>query len=124
MDAAQRCFTQALAVAGHAPAPVTTAGHEAYPRAIRETLGPGVQHRTSRDKNKRIAQDHRGVQQRYSPLRGFGGFASAARCRTGFAEQRQYCRAQARSDERVAPGERRRRFQERWAAVMAALAAA
>ena len=124
MDAAQRFFAQALDVAGHAPAQVTTDGHDAYPRAIRETLGPGVQHRTSRYKNNRIEQDHRGVQQRYSPLRGFGGFASAARFCTGFAEQRQYFRAQARSDERVSLGERRRRFQERWAAVMAELAAA
>ncbi len=57
-------------------------------------------------------------------MRGFGACASAARCCTGFEEQRQYCRAQARSDERVALAERRHRFQERWAAVMAALAAA
>ena len=124
MDAAQRFFAQALDIAGHAPAQVTTDGHDAHPRAIRETLGPGVQHRTSRYKNNRIEQDHRGVKQRYYPMRGFGRFASAARFCTGFEEQRQYFRAQARSDERVSLGERRRRFQERWAAVMAGLAAA
>ena len=124
MDAAQRFFAQALNVVGHAPAPVTTDGHDAYPRAIHETLGSGVRHRTSRFKNNRIEQDHRGVQQRYYPMRGFGSFASAARCCTGFEKQRQYFRAQARSDERVSLGERRRRFQERWATIMTELAAA
>jgi len=63
-------------------------GHDAYPRAIREILGDGVAHRTSRYKNKRLAQDHRGVKQRYYPLRGFGSFASAARFCTAFEEQR------------------------------------
>jgi len=124
MVAAQRFFAAALEVAGHAPPPVTTDGHDAYPRAMRETLGDGVCHRSSRDKNKRIEQDHRGVKQRYYPMRGFGACASAARCCVGFEEQRQYFRAQARSDERVALSERRRRFQERWAAIMAELAAA
>src|SRR3954451_19846357 len=122
--AAQRFFAAALEVAGRAPTQVTSDGHDAYPRAIRETLGDGVLHRISRDKNNRIEQDHRGVKQRYYPLRGFGAFASAARFCAGFEEQRQYFRAQARSDERVSLAERRRRFQERWAAVMAELAAA
>jgi len=83
-----------------------------------------VQHRCSRYKNNRIEQDHRGVQQRYYPLRGFESFTSAARFCPSFAEQRQYFRAQARSGARVSPAERRRRFQERWAVVMAELAAA
>jgi len=48
MDAAQRFFAQALEIVGHAPAQVTTDGHDAYPRALRETLGPEVLHRTSR----------------------------------------------------------------------------
>jgi len=46
-------------------------------------------------------------------MRGFGSFTAAARFR-----------AATRSGERVALAERRRRFQERWAAVMAELAAA
>ena len=92
MAAAQRCFSQALNSTGIAPAQVTTDGHDAYPRAIRETLGAGVAHRTSRYKNNRIEQDHRGVQQRYYPLRGFGAFASAACFCSAFEEQRQYFR--------------------------------
>ncbi len=57
MAAAQRFFRQALAIAEHTPEQVTTDGHDAYPRAIRETLGPGVSHRASRYKNNRIEQD-------------------------------------------------------------------
>jgi putative transposase len=124
MDAAQRFFAQALDLADHAPEQVTTDGHDAYPRAIRESLGPGVHHRTSRYKNNRIEQDHRGIKQRYYPMRGFGSFVSAARFCRAFEEQRQYFRAQARSDERISLAERRQRFRERYATVMAELAAA
>jgi putative transposase len=124
MAAAQRFFAQALEVAEQAPEQVTTDGHDAYPRAIRETLGDGASHRTSRYKNNRIEQDHRSIKQRYYPMRGFGSFASAARFCAGFEEQRQYFRVQARSGEPVSLAERRRRFQERWAAVMAELVAA
>jgi len=124
MTVAQRFFARALDIVGHAPEQVTTDGHDAYPRAIHETLGDEVQHRCSRYKNNRIEQDHRGVKQRYYPMRGFGSFTSAARFCPGFEEQRQYFRAQARSGERVSLAERRRRFQDRWAVVMAELAAA
>jgi len=48
MAAAQQSFRQALALAGGAPEQVTTDGHDAYPHAIREILGPSVRHRTSR----------------------------------------------------------------------------
>jgi len=123
-DAAQRFFRRALARAGDAPAPVTTDGHDADPRAIRETLGHAVEHRTSRYKNNRLEQDHRGVQQRYSPMRGFGSFASAARFCAGFEEQRQYFLPRTRLDERVTSAEQRLRFQERWAALLTELAAA
>jgi len=124
MDAAQQFFRQALALAGDVPQQVTTDGHDAYPRASRETLGSGVTHRCSRYKNNRIEQDHRAIKQRYYPLRGFGSFAAAARFCPAFEEQRQYFRAQARSSERVSLAERRRRFQERWAAVMTEMVAA
>ncbi len=124
MAAAQRFFAEALAVAGRAPTHVTTDGHDAYPRAIREALGDAVSHRTSRYKNNRIEQDHRGVKQRYYPMRGFGSFAAAARFCTGFEEQRQYFRLRTRQYERVTLAEQRLRFQERWAALLTELAAA
>ena len=124
MAAARRCFVQALDTAVHTPAQVTTEGHDASPRAIRETLGPAVQHRTSRYQNKRIEQDHRGVKQRSYPLRGFGSCASAARCCPAFEEQRHYFRVVEQPNERVSLAQRRCRFQARWATVMAELAAA
>jgi len=124
MAAAQQFFAQALDVAGHAPEQVTTDGHDAYPRAIRATLGDGVAHRTSRYKNKRIAQDHRAVKQRYDPMRSFGSFVSAARFCAAFEEQHQYFRPVTQSGEHVSLAERRCRFQEHWAAVTAELAAA
>jgi len=123
-DAARRFFAQALDLAGAAPAQVTTDGHDAYPRAIRETLGDAVSHRTNRYKNNRIEQDHRGVKQRYYPMRGFGSFTSAARFCSGFEEQRQYFRSRTRQDERVSLAEQRRLFRERWAAVLTELAIA
>jgi len=124
MAAAQRCFAQALELADRAPSQVTTDGHDAYPRAIRETLGTAVVHRTSRYKNNRIEQDHRGVKQRYYPMRGFGTFASAARFCSACEEQRQYFRIATRSRAHISLGERRRLFQERWATAMAELTAA
>jgi putative transposase len=124
MDAAQRFFSQALDLVGRAPAQVTTDGHDAYPRAIRETLGRAVIHRTSRYKDNRIEQDHRGVKQRYYPMRGFGSFVAAARFCAGFEEQRQYFRQMVRSDEVISLADRRRVFRERWAVVMAEVAVA
>ena len=82
MDAAKQFFSQAMAAVGHPPEAVTTNGHRSYPRAIRETMGNEVAHRTNVYLNNRIEQDHRGIKQRYYPMRGFGSVASAARfCR-------------------------------------------
>jgi putative transposase len=64
MDAAKRFFEHALAIVGHAPERVTTDGHASYPRAVRETLGDQVLHRTSKYLNNLLEQDHRGVKQR------------------------------------------------------------
>ncbi len=66
-DAAKRFFARDRTVVGHAPETVTTDGHDAYPHAIRETLGPEVQHRTGRYMNNWMEQDHRGIKQRYYP---------------------------------------------------------
>src|SRR5271154_1159079 len=46
MRAAKRFFRSARSVAGFVPDRVTTYGHNSYPRAIRETLGRKVRHRT------------------------------------------------------------------------------
>ena len=64
MEAAQKFFEQAVVVVGHAPETVTTDGHRSYPRAIRETVGSEVEHRTNKYLNNRLEQDHRGIKQR------------------------------------------------------------
>ncbi len=113
MDAAKRFFTSALKTVGQAPEKVTTDGHYAYPRAVRETLGPAVYHRTSRSMNNRIEQDHRGIKQRYYPMRGFGSFDAAARFCMAHDELRDHLRPRTRFNEAVSLAEQRRLFQER-----------
>ena len=122
MDAAKRFFTAALDVAERAPARVTTDGHDAYPRAIRETLGEEVTHRCNPYLNNRIEQDHRGIKQRYYPMRGFGTFQSAARFCRAFDEQRQYFRLRTMMRERIPPlAEQRRVFCVRWTTLIGEL---
>jgi putative transposase len=58
-------------VTGVTPDRVTTDGHDSYPRAIRTVLGTRVRHRDSQYLNNRLEQDHRGVNGRYGPMRGF-----------------------------------------------------
>ena len=114
MTAAKRFFACALETAGQAPEKVTTDGHDAYPRAIRETLGPDVEHRTNRYMNNCIEQDHRGIKQRYYPMLGFGSFAGAARFCAAYDELRAYFRPRTHFNEAVSLAEQRRLFQERW----------
>ncbi|GHP00232.1 hypothetical protein KSF_102790 [Reticulibacter mediterranei] len=92
MEAAQRFFKQAVAVVGHAPESVTTDGHRSYPRAIREMLGNDVIHQCHHYLNNIVEQDHRGIKQRYYPMRGFGNFLSASRFCRAFDELRQLFR--------------------------------
>ncbi len=116
-DAAQQFFRQAMAMVGHAPESVTTDGHRSYPRAIRETVGNEVVHRTNVSLNNRIEQDHRGIKQRYSPMRGFGSVASAARFCRAFDEVRQYFRPRHREKEYIPLAHQRRLFWVRCAAL-------
>ena len=68
--------------------------------------------------------DHRGIKQRYSPLRGFGSVVSAGRFCRAYEEQHQYFRARSRPHERVSLAAQRHRFRDRWAAVLTELTAA
>ena len=116
MDAAQQFFKQALAVVGHAPEYVTTDGHRSYPRAVRETLGNEVLHRTNKYLNNWIEQDHRGIKQRYYPMRGFGNFVSATRFCRAFDELHNYFRSSKRGI-KVSLEHQRHLFCERFAAL-------
>jgi putative transposase len=113
MDAAQRFFKQAVETVGHVPEQVTTDGHGSYPRAIRETLGGDILHQCNHYLNNVIEQDHRGIKQRYYPMRGFGSFTSAARfCRT-FDEVRQFFRFRTTIGQSVSLAQQRDLFRER-----------
>lgn len=124
MEAAKRFFKQAKEVVGHKPTKVTTDGHDSYPRAIRRILGRKVVHRTSRYLNNRMEQDHRGIKQRYYPMRGFGSFQSASRFCQAFDEQRDYFRVSTKPKEAVALPEQRRMFRQRFGALESLLMAA
>jgi len=72
MEAAKRFFAYALQTVGQAPEKVTTDGHDSYPRAVRETLGPNVCHGASRSMNNRIEQDHGASSSAPIPCAGSG----------------------------------------------------
>jgi transposase-like protein len=113
MEAAQQFFKQALTVVGHTPERVTTDGHASYPRAVRETLGDHVLHRTNKYLNNRLEQDHRGVKQRYYPMYGFGNFDSAARFCSAFDELRNDLRLRSTMGEVASLSEKRQAFLHR-----------
>lgn len=113
MTAAKRFFRRSAKVVGHAPEQVTTDGHDAYPRAIRETSGEDVIHRSSRYMNNKIEQDHRGIKGRYHPMRGFGSFDSAARFCSAHDELRDYFRHRTTMDEVVPLAVQREQFRSR-----------
>jgi putative transposase len=114
MASAKRFFIQAKEVVGHKPSRVTTDGHDSYPRAIRRTLGRKVVHRTNRYLNNRVEQDHRGIKQRYYPMRGFGNFDSGSRFCRAFDQQREYFRYRSRPKQMVPLSEQRRLFRQRF----------
>jgi DDE domain len=82
LAAAEAFFRSAWTVTGVTPDRITTDGHDAYPRAIRNVFGDGVTHRTNRYFNNHLEQDHRGIKQRYRPMGGFKhGHSAAHFCR-------------------------------------------
>jgi putative transposase len=119
MDAAKRFFKQALETVGHGPERVTTDGHDSYPRAIRETLSSEVMHRCNPYLNNRLEQDHRGIKQRYYPMRGFGNFTSASRFCRGFDEVRQFFRVRTTMKQQVSLAHQREVFRQRMDALSA-----
>jgi transposase-like protein len=106
------------------PTQVTTNGHDSYPRAIRETLGPKVKHRCSAYMNRRIERDHRSVKQRYYPMLGFSALPSAQRFWRAFEEVRQYFRPRHKQNKVISLPDARRQFLYRSLALEALFAAA
>ena len=90
MRAAKQFFKEALELSGDAPDRVTTDKEVSYPRAIREELGESVLHRTHQYLNNLIEQDHRGIKQRYGPMKGSKSLRSASRFCRAHDELRNY----------------------------------
>jgi transposase-like protein len=90
------------------PDRITTDGHEAYPRAIRNVFGDRVLHRTNRHLNNHLEQDHRGIKQRYQPT----------------DETRAFLRPQSHRNQPVTLAQRRAIHQDRFAQLMGMIAAA
>jgi transposase-like protein len=76
LAAAEACFRSAWTVTGVTPDRITTDGHDAYPRAIRNVFGDQVRYRANRSLNHHLEQDHRSIKQRY---RVTGGLNTSAR---------------------------------------------
>ncbi len=124
IHAAKKFFIQAKDVVGHKPVRVTTDAHNSYPRAVRRILGRKVLHRTNKYLNNLMEQDHRGIKQRYYPMRGFGSFESASRFCQAFDEQRDYFRCRSKPKEKVPLTEQRCMFRQRFDSLQYLLMAA
>jgi putative transposase len=124
LAAAEVFFRSAWMVTGVAPDRITTDGHDAYPRAIRNVFGGRVTHRTNRYLNNRLEQDHRGIKQRNRPMGGFKHGHTAARfCRT-FDEVRAFLRLQSQRNEPLSLAQRRDIHRNRFSQLMAIMVAA
>jgi putative transposase len=124
MAAAKAFFRSTKTVTGITPAPVTTDGHDSYPRAIRTELGEAVRHRTNQYLNNRIEQDHRGIKGRYQPMRGFKSSSSAASFCRSFDELRNFLRPRSNRNQHVSASHRRLHILSRSLTVISILTAA
>jgi transposase-like protein len=88
------------------------------------TTGDAVQHRTNTYLNSLLEQDHRGIKQRSSPMRGFGNVPSAARFCRAFDELRQSFRSRRTTKEDVSLAQQRRLFFARLAVLQELMGAA
>jgi transposase-like protein len=94
-------FCSAWTMTGVTPERLTTYGHDAYPRAIRDVFGHRVTHRTNRALNNHLEQDHRGIKPRYRPTCGLKTFATAARFCRLFDELQAFLRPQSPHHQRL-----------------------
>jgi putative transposase len=109
---------------GVTPDRITTDGHDAYPRAIRNVFGNHVTHRTNRYLNNYVEQGHRGIKQRYRPMCGLKTFGTAARFCRIFDEIRAFLRPQSRRHHALSLAQRRGIHGDRFAQLMDMMAVA
>jgi len=81
--------------------------------------GKDVLHRWNHYLNKQLEQDHRGIKQRYYPMRGFGSFLSASRFCRAFEDVRQFFRIRATMKQRTSLRQQRELFLQRLVALRA-----
>lgn len=124
LAAAEAFFRSARAVTGVTPDRITTDGHDAYARAIRNVFGDHRIHRTNRYLNNHWEQDHRGIKQRYRSMCGFKQGQSAARFCRLFDEIRAFLRPSSHRRQSCTLEQRRRIHCERFTDLMGMLAAA
>jgi transposase-like protein len=122
--AAKAFFRSARTVTGVIPDRVTTDGHDGYPAAIQSEFGEDVLHRTSVYLNNRLEQDHRGIKDRYRPMRGFKSMASVKRFCRAFDEVRNLLRVRSLPHQHVPADRRRLRYLRNTATILGILEAA
>jgi putative transposase len=124
LAAAKAFFRSAWTVTGVMPDRITTDGHNAYPRAIRNVFGDRVLHRTNRYLNNHLEQDHRGIKEQYRPTGGLKTFATAACFCYTFDEIRAFLRPHCYRNQPLTLAQRRRIHQERFIELMGMMTAA
>jgi putative transposase len=92
LEAGKAFFSRAKELTTDPPEKVVTDGLDSYPIAIGEELGEEVNHERVPCKKNPIEQSHRGIKQRYYPMRDFGSFASAQRFGRLFDEVKNFFR--------------------------------
>jgi putative transposase len=124
LAAAEAFFRSAGTVTGVMPIRITTDGHDAHPRAIRQVFGNQVRHRTNRYLNHHLEQDHRGIKQRYRPMGGFKQGNTAARFCRVFDEVRAFLRPQSQRNQLLSLAQRRDIHRDRFAQLVGMMVAA
>lgn len=109
--AAKAFFKQAAKTTGIYPEQITSDQEPALYPAVDETFGDYTTHRDNKHKNNRMEQDHRGVQSRIGPMKGFKNPFCALRFCTMFEEIRQFFRMKNKTR-----AEKRRIFASRFRA--------
>jgi len=122
--AARAFFRSARTVTGSIPERVTTDGQDAYPGAIKVTLGEAVRHRTTRYLNNHLEQDHRGGKQWIRSKGGFKSVKSATRFCRAHDEVRNFLRPRSRRNEVISLAQRRILYTARTRILLTSLAAA
>ena len=118
LAAAEVFFRSAWTVTGVAPDRITTDGHNAYPRAIRQVFGDRVVHRTNRYLNNHLEQNHRGIKPRYRPMGGFKQGHTAARFCRAFDEVRALLCPQSQRNQPLSLAQRRDIHRDRFGQLM------